>query len=108
MSNTVFVGLSPKAVADRVELVEPKIIFAQDYSVQEIWMLSGISPIAVFAGLELVKTLPKTRSGKIMRRALKRVWTGEALEDISTIEDEASIEEVKKAASMMKILREEG
>jgi acetyl-CoA synthetase len=32
--NTVFVGFSPKAVADRVELVEPKIIFTQDYSVQ--------------------------------------------------------------------------
>jgi len=52
--------------------------------------------------------LPRTRSGKIMRRVLKRVWTGEAVGDISTIEDEASIEEVKEAASRMKILREEG
>jgi len=52
--------------------------------------------------------LPKTRSGKIMRRVLKRVWTGEAVGDISTIEDEASIEEVKEAVSRMKILREEG
>jgi acetyl-CoA synthetase len=32
--NTVFAGFSPKAVADRVELVESKIIFTQDYSVQ--------------------------------------------------------------------------
>ncbi len=61
--------------------------------------------IAVFAGLEFVNILPKTRSGKIMRTVLKRVWTGEAVGDISTIEDETSIEEVKEAASRMKILR---
>ena len=65
-------------------------------------------PIAVFAGLEFVNMLPRTRSGKIMRRVLKRVWTGEAVGDVSTIEDEASIEEVKEAVSRMKILREEG
>jgi acetyl-CoA synthetase len=52
-----------------------------------------------------VNILPKTRSGKIMRRVLKRVWTGEAVGDVSTIEDEASIEEVKEAVSRMKILR---
>jgi acetyl-CoA synthetase len=49
--------------------------------------------------------LPRTRSGKIMKRVLKRVWTGEAVGDVSTIEDEASIEEVKEAVSRMKILR---
>jgi acyl-coenzyme A synthetase/AMP-(fatty) acid ligase len=78
-----FVGFSPKAVADRVELVEPKIIFTQDYSVQGSLdsprRVAGISPIAVFVGLELVKMLPRACSGKIMRRVLKRVWTGEAL-----------------------------
>jgi acetyl-CoA synthetase len=52
--------------------------------------------------------LLKTRSGKIMRRVLKRVWTGEAVGDVSTIEDEASIEEVKEAVLRMKILREGG
>jgi acetyl-CoA synthetase len=34
VSSTVFAGFSPKAVADRIELVEPKIIFTQDYSVR--------------------------------------------------------------------------
>jgi hypothetical protein len=38
-------------------------------------------------------------------RVLKRVLTGEAVGDIFTIEDEAFIEEVKEAASRMKILR---
>lgn len=62
-------------------------------------------PIAVFAGVEFVNMLPKTRSGKIMRRVLKRLWTGEPLGDLSTIEDEASIEEVKEAVSKMKFIK---
>ena len=34
ISTTVFAGFSPKAVADRIELTEPKIIFTQDYSLR--------------------------------------------------------------------------
>lgn len=41
----------------------------------------------------------------VERRVVKRVWTGKAVGDISTIEDEASIEEVKETVSRMKILR---
>ncbi|MEM1598165.1 MAG: acetate--CoA ligase [Pyrobaculum sp.] len=64
-------------------------------------------PIAVFAGLEFVNMLPRTRSGKIMRRVLKRLWTGEPIGDVSTIEDEASIEEVREAISRLKVIKEE-
>ena len=62
----------------------------------------------MFAGLKFVNMLSKTCSGKIMRSVLKSVWTGAAVGDVSTIEDEVSIEEVKEAVSRMKILREEG
>jgi acetyl-CoA synthetase len=44
-----------------------------------------------------VGKLPKTRSGKIMRRLIKAVIMGKPLEDYSTIEDESAIEEVKEA-----------
>lgn len=64
-------------------------------------------PIVVFKGLEFVNMLPKTRSGKIMRRVLRRLWTGEPLGDLSTLEEEASIEEVKEAISKLKILMKE-
>jgi hypothetical protein len=37
------------------------------------------------------------RSGKIMRRLIKSMITDQPLGDYSTIEDETSIEEVKKA-----------
>ena len=41
--------------------------------------------------------LPKTRSGKIMRRVLKAVILGKDPGDISTIEDEGSVEEAREA-----------
>jgi len=41
-----------------------------------------------------VNKLPKTRSGKIMRRLLKSIVNNETIGDITTLEDEASIEEI--------------
>lgn len=54
-----------------------------------------IGPIATPEAIVFVNRLPKTRSGKIMRRLLKAVLSGAALGDVSTLEDEASIEEIK-------------
>ena len=42
----------------------------------------------------LLNKLPKTRSGKIMRRLLKSIVNKEIIGDITTLEDEASIEEI--------------
>jgi acetyl-CoA synthetase len=54
-----------------------------------------IGPIATPDAVVIVAKLPKTRSGKIMRRLLKAVLTGAPLGDTSTIEDEGSIEDIK-------------
>jgi acetyl-CoA synthetase len=54
-----------------------------------------IGPIATPEAVIIVAKLPKTRSGKIMRRLLKAVLTGAPLGDTSTIEDEGSIEDIK-------------
>lgn len=56
-----------------------------------------IGPIATPDAIVIVNKLPKTRSGKIMRRLLRAVLAGAALGDISTLEDEASVEEIKAA-----------
>ncbi len=56
-----------------------------------------IGPIATPDLLYFVKKLPKTRSGKIMRRLLKAIAKGEKIGDVSTLEDEASVDEVKSA-----------
>jgi acetyl-CoA synthetase len=46
-----------------------------------------VGPIAVPDELEFVEFLPKTRSGKIMRRVLKAKETGEQIGDLSTMEE---------------------
>ncbi|MFW5691807.1 MAG: acetate--CoA ligase [Chloroflexota bacterium] len=46
-----------------------------------------VGPIAIPARIEFVDKLPKTRSGKIMRRVLKAQAQGQPLGDLSTLED---------------------
>ena len=61
-----------------------------------------IGPIATPDAIVIVNKLPKTRSGKIMRRLLKAVLSGQALGDVSTLEDEASVEDIKAAYEELK------
>jgi len=56
-----------------------------------------IGAIASPKELRFVVRLPKTRSGKVMRRVIKALFEGEDLGDLSTIEDGASVEEIKAA-----------
>jgi len=58
--------------------------------------------IVVMRDIHFVNTLPKTRSGKIMRRVMKTLMLGNELGDLSTIEEAASIDEIKDAISKMK------
>ena len=44
----------------------------------------------------LVEDLPKTRSGKIMRRILRKLFTGEDLGDLSTLANPQSVEKLKE------------
>lgn len=46
-----------------------------------------LGPIAVIGSIEFVALLPKTRSGKIMRRVLRSVVRNENPGDVSTIEE---------------------
>jgi acetyl-CoA synthetase len=56
-----------------------------------------LGPVATPDEIYFVAKLPKTRSGKIMRRVLKAVASGTKIGDLTTLEDEVSVEEVKKA-----------
>ena len=61
-----------------------------------------LGPVAVIGDVEFVNMLPKTRSGKIMRRVLKAVTLGKDPGDITTIEDEGSVEEARHAFESLK------
>ena len=56
-----------------------------------------IGAIATPQQFYFVTKLPKTRSGKIMRRLLKSIVCGEKIGDISTLEDKTSVNEVQSA-----------
>ncbi len=58
----------------------------------------AIGPLATPEEIHFVKSLPKTRSGKIMRRVVKAVANGmQSVGDITTLDDQASVDEVKRA-----------
>ncbi len=70
-------------------------------------ILKGVSkiigPIAKPDKIVLVEGLPKTRSGKIMRRILRKIAEGDTsnLGDISTLLDTSIVEKIKKAAEVV-------
>ena len=56
----------------------------------------GIGKIARPSEIYFVKELPKTRSGKIMRRILRKLFSKEEMGDLSTLANPQSVEELKK------------
>ena len=70
-------------------------------------MRDMVGPIATPDEVYFVGKLPKTRSGKIMRRVLKAVATGANIGDLTTLEDAASVEEIIKIYHEVKKKTEE-
>ena len=64
-------------------------VTASDALAEELkqWVATQIGPIARPEAIEFRDKLPKTRSGKIMRRLLKAQALGKDVGDISTLED---------------------
>jgi len=61
-----------------------------------------LGPVAVIGEINFISMLPKTRSGKIMRRVLKAVILNKDPGDITTIEDEGSVTEAREAWQQMR------
>lgn len=60
-------------------------------------------PIAVVEDVVFVDKLPKTRSGKIMRRTIRDIMLDEPLGDVSTMEDESAVEDIQKACEELEV-----
>jgi 4-hydroxybutyrate---CoA ligase (AMP-forming) len=58
-----------------------------------------MEPVAVVSKVVILNKLPKTRTGKVMRGVLRTAATGQNPGDLSALEDEESIEELKGAFS---------
>ena len=62
------------------------------------WVSKEIGPIAKPEEIRFGDNLPKTRSGKIMRRLLRAIARGEKItQDVSTLENPAILEQLKQS-----------
>ena len=77
-----------------VDAYDPSDDLASDVKSQ---MRETIGPIGVPEDIFFVRALPKTRSGKIMRRVIAAVASGREVGDVTTLEDEATVDEAKRA-----------
>jgi acetyl-CoA synthetase len=69
----------------------------------KLHLRSTIGPlVASDATIAFVDSVPKTRSGKIMRRLLKAIIGGAAIGDVTTLEDGVAIDEAKNAYESVK------
>ena len=88
-----------------IAFVVPKENIVADENLKKQLVLqvrSNVGPIAVPDEIHVVTKLPKTRSGKIMRRLLRCIASGQPIGDISTLEDGAAVDEVKQAYDDLK------
>jgi acetyl-CoA synthetase len=93
----------------RGEVISAFVVLKQGFSASEEMKKAlldqvrhELGPVAVIGDLNFVDMLPKTRSGKIMRRVLKAVTQERNPGDITTIEDEGSVEEARQAWQQMR------
>jgi acetyl-CoA synthetase len=62
------------------------------------WVAKEIGPIAKPKDIRFGENLPKTRSGKIMRRLLRNVARGEEItQDVSTLENPAILDQLSQS-----------
>ncbi len=64
------------------------------------WVAEKIGKIARPAAVLFGDDLPKTRSGKIMRRLLRNIAEGDELGDTTTLRDPAIVEDLKRKADI--------
>mgnify|MGYP001332565287 FL=1 len=64
-----------------------------------------IGPVAAFKTVMVVKRLPKTRSGKILRATMQKIADGEEWKMPATIDDPVVLEEIRSVLEARGILR---
>ena len=58
-----------------------------------------LGPVGRPARVHFVSALPKTRSGKMLRRAIQAICEGQAAGDLTTIEDPQALDQIRNAVS---------
>jgi propionate--CoA ligase len=94
-------GETPMVVAVLKQHISPA---DEDRVAEEMKQLvrERIGAIATPNSIHFVNMLPKTRSGKIMRRVMRAVYQGDDIGDLSTIEEDATVDMVREAIEVMR------
>jgi len=92
--------LTGEAVVAFVVLKQARPAGADAYRIADelrAWVAKEIGPIAKPKDIRFGDNLPKTRSGKIMRRLLRAIAKGEAItQDVSTLENPSILDQLKE------------
>jgi acetyl-CoA synthetase len=83
----------PKTGHCAIAFVVPRGEFNDDAAQQELTQLVAkqIGPVAKPKDIVFVPDVPKTRSGKIMRRLLTQLYTGDTLGDTTSLQNEPAV-----------------
>ena len=102
-------GVTARPDPVRMEVIAAFVVLKKDYEASDELrkelletVRRELGPVAVIGDLNFVTMLPKTRSGKIMRRVLKAVTLDKDPGDISTIEDAGSVQDAREAWEAMR------
>lgn len=79
-----FVALKSTAVTDHAVLESELVALVREH----------VGPVASFRDVYVVERLPKTRSGKILRKTIRQIVEGEHYEVPPTIEDASVLDEI--------------
>ncbi len=102
VTETAVIGV-PDEIKGEVPLAFVVSLKAPDNLKEEIinQIKKEIGPVALPKEVILVEDLPKTRSGKIMRRILRKLFIGEDLGDLSTLANPEVVEKIKEKIQKM-------
>jgi len=107
VAETAVIGVNDEMTGQAVfsfVILKPEFSYdKEDALIKELTLQvrKNIGPFAAPKKIVLLSDLPKTRSGKIMRRVLRKISSNEAdqLGDMSTLSDPSIVEEIKRAVA---------
>jgi propionyl-CoA synthetase len=100
--NDALKGQEPVAFAvvkDQSRVATPELAAALEAEVKKV-VDSSLGAIARPKHVHFVTGLPKTRSGKMLRRSIQALAEGRDPGDLTTIEDQSTLEQIKKALAV--------
>jgi propionyl-CoA synthetase len=93
------VAVAFAVVKDNARIATPELKLAEEGDVMKL-VDNQLGAVARPARVRFVTALPKTRSGKLLRRLIQAICEGRDAGDLTTIEDPAAIDQIRAAVGL--------